>query len=69
MVCVGYVENSGCMYSCLQEDKTRVEIFREYARKQHESVWGPFLSMLTRTDAFIVNQVELISLFLIGSFL
>lgn len=42
----------------LQEDKGRVEIFREYARKNKESVWGPFLNMLTRPDGFIVNQTS-----------
>jgi V-type H+-transporting ATPase subunit H len=42
----------------LQEDKSRVEIFREYARKNKESVWAPFLSMLNRTDGFIVNQTS-----------
>lgn len=42
----------------LQEDKTRVEVFREYARKQKESLWAPFLSMLNRSDGFIVNQTS-----------
>jgi V-type H+-transporting ATPase subunit H len=42
----------------LQEDKSRVEIFREYARKNKESVWSPFLAMLNRTDGFIVNQTS-----------
>jgi V-type H+-transporting ATPase subunit H len=40
----------------LQEDKTRVDIFREYARKTKDSVWGAFLNMLNRPDSFIVNQ-------------
>lgn len=42
----------------LQEDKQRVEIFKEYARKNKESVWGPFLNMLNRPDGFIVNQTS-----------
>lgn len=42
----------------LQEDKARVEIFRDYARRNKESVWGPFLSMLNRPDGFIVNQTS-----------
>ena len=41
-----------------QEDKSRVEVFREYARRNKESVWGPFLNMLNRPDGFIVNQVS-----------
>ena len=40
-----------------QEDKGRVEVFREYAKKNKESVWAPFLNMLNRPDGFIVNQV------------
>ncbi|XP_074656304.1 V-type proton ATPase subunit H-like [Tubulanus polymorphus] len=41
----------------LQEDKSRVEIFREYTKKRNrDSVWGPFLNMLNRPDGFIVNQ-------------
>lgn len=44
----------------LTEDKSRVEIFKEYARKQQESVWSPFLNLLTRPDAFITNMTALI---------
>jgi len=42
----------------LQEDKGRVDIFREYARKNKESVWGLFLNMLNRPDGFIINQTS-----------
>ncbi|KAK2147227.1 hypothetical protein LSH36_563g03027 [Paralvinella palmiformis] len=42
----------------LQEDKSRVEIFREYSHKNKESVWSPFLNMLNRPDPFIVNQTS-----------
>jgi hypothetical protein len=42
----------------LQEDKSRVEIFKDYAKKSRDSVWGPFLNMLNRPDGFIVNQVN-----------
>lgn len=40
----------------LQEDRTRVEVFHEYAVKRKESVWGPFLNLLNRQDGFIVNM-------------
>lgn len=40
----------------LQEDKSRVEIFKNYAVKNKESMWTPFLNMLNRPDPFIVNQ-------------
>ena len=42
----------------LQEDKSQVEIFKEYARKTKQSVWSPFLAMLNRHDPFIVSQVR-----------
>lgn len=42
----------------LQEDKTRVEIFKEYCRKKKESVWGPFLNLLNRPDGFIMNMTS-----------
>lgn len=42
----------------LQEDKSRVEIFKEYARRNKESVWAPFLHLLNRNDRFIVNQTS-----------
>uniref|UniRef100_A0A1L8DF93 Putative vacuolar h+-atpase v1 sector subunit h n=2 Tax=Nyssomyia neivai TaxID=330878 RepID=A0A1L8DF93_9DIPT len=40
----------------LQEDRTRVEIFHDYALKRKESIWGPFLNLLNRQDGFIVNM-------------
>ncbi|KAG7169728.1 V-type proton ATPase subunit H-like [Homarus americanus] len=40
----------------LSEDKSRVEIFKEYARKHRESMWSPFLNLLTRPDTFIINM-------------
>lgn len=40
----------------LQEDRSRVEIFHEYAAKRKESVWGPFLNLFNRQDGFIVNM-------------
>ena len=46
-----------CVYM-LKEEKSRVEIFREYARKSKQSVWSPFLNMLNRHDGFIINQVR-----------
>jgi V-type H+-transporting ATPase subunit H len=39
-----------------QEDRTRVDFFLDYAAKRKESVWGPFLSLLNRSDGFIVNM-------------
>ncbi|KIH57392.1 hypothetical protein ANCDUO_12419, partial [Ancylostoma duodenale] len=40
----------------LQEDKSRVEIFHNAARKQKRTVWSWFLGILQRQDNFIVNQ-------------
>lgn len=42
----------------IQEDRTRVEIFHEYAAKTKESVWGPFLNLLNRPDEFITNMTS-----------
>ncbi|XP_060523231.1 V-type proton ATPase subunit H isoform X2 [Cylas formicarius] len=42
----------------LQEDRSRVEIFHEYARIRKESVWGPFLNLLNRQDGFITNMTS-----------
>jgi len=42
----------------LQEDKTRVEMLCEFAQKNKESVWSPFLALLNRTDGFIINQTS-----------
>jgi V-ATPase subunit H len=41
-----------------QEDRTRVEIFLDYAAKRKETVWGPFLSLLNRSDGFIVHMAS-----------
>jgi V-type H+-transporting ATPase subunit H len=41
----------------LKEDKSRVEIFHEYSRRQKRSIWSWFQGILTRNDGFIVNQV------------
>ena len=40
----------------LQEDKNRVTVFRDYARKRKESVWAHFLNLLNRPDGFIQNM-------------
>lgn len=40
----------------LQEDRTRVDFFHDYAAKRKECVWGPFLNLLNRQDGFIVNM-------------
>ncbi|XP_055916028.1 V-type proton ATPase subunit H isoform X1 [Eupeodes corollae] len=40
----------------LQEDRSRVEYFHDYALKKKECVWGPFLNLLNRQDGFIVNM-------------
>ncbi|XP_052763299.1 V-type proton ATPase subunit H-like [Mya arenaria] len=42
----------------LQEDKSRVEILKQFSRKNKESVWTPFLHLLDRNDRFIVNQTS-----------
>lgn len=42
----------------LQENHCRVEIFHEYASKNRESVWGPFLNLLNRQDGFITNMTS-----------
>lgn len=42
----------------LQEDKSRVEIFKEYCRRKKESVWAPFLNLLNRPDGFIMNMTS-----------
>jgi hypothetical protein len=48
----------------VQEDKSRVEIFGLYARKNRESVFSPFLNMLNRPDTFTINQASLTNRFL-----
>lgn len=40
----------------LNEDKSRVEIFRDYCKKIRISVWNPFLMLFNRTDGFIINM-------------
>jgi len=40
----------------LQEDKNRVNIFRDFAKKRRESVWANFLNLLNRPDGFIQNM-------------
>ncbi|XP_072385630.1 V-type proton ATPase subunit H isoform X3 [Diabrotica undecimpunctata] len=42
----------------LQENRSRVEIFHEYANQKKESVWGPFLNLLNRQDGFITNMTS-----------
>ncbi|XP_076340120.1 V-type proton ATPase subunit VhaSFD [Tachypleus tridentatus] len=42
----------------LQEDKARVEIFKEYSKKKRETVWSPFLNLLNRHDGFIMNMTS-----------
>ncbi|KAK6058237.1 tRNA pseudouridine synthase A [Cooperia oncophora] len=42
----------------LQEDKSRVEIFHNAARKQKRTAWSWFLGILQRQDNFIVNQMS-----------
>ncbi|CAH0564003.1 unnamed protein product [Brassicogethes aeneus] len=46
------------MDDMLQEDRSRVEIFHNYANKKKESVWGPFLNLLNRQDGFITNMTS-----------
>lgn len=40
----------------LQEDKSRVEIFKDYASKRNESVWVHLLTLLNRPVGFIMNM-------------
>jgi len=44
------------MDDLLQEDKSRVEIYRDYAKKKRENIWSPFLNLLNRPDGFIQNM-------------
>lgn len=41
-----------------QEDRSRVEIFREHSSRKRESIWGPFLNLLNRQDGFILNMTS-----------
>lgn len=40
----------------LQEDRSRVEIFHEYALNKNEPVCGNFLNLLNAADGFINNM-------------
>ncbi|XP_053961374.1 V-type proton ATPase subunit H isoform X1 [Anastrepha ludens] len=40
----------------LQEERSRVDFFHDYAKQNKECVWGPFLNLLNRQDGFIVNM-------------
>ncbi|KAG8248173.1 V-type proton ATPase subunit H isoform X2 [Homalodisca vitripennis] len=40
----------------LQEDRTRVEIFREYSIRKREPICGQFLNLLNGSDGFIINM-------------
>ncbi|ENN77808.1 hypothetical protein YQE_05692, partial [Dendroctonus ponderosae] len=42
----------------LQEDRSRVEIFHEYATLRKEPMWAPFLNLLNRQDGFITNMTS-----------
>ncbi|MFH4975604.1 hypothetical protein AB6A40_002313 [Gnathostoma spinigerum] len=42
----------------LQEDKSRVKIFHNYAKKQKRTAWSWFLGILERQDRFIVHQMS-----------
>ncbi|CAJ0583516.1 unnamed protein product, partial [Mesorhabditis spiculigera] len=42
----------------LQEDKSRVELFHDAAKKQKKNAWQWFLGILQRQDNFIVNQMS-----------
>uniref|UniRef100_A0A1B6FZX2 V-type proton ATPase subunit H n=1 Tax=Cuerna arida TaxID=1464854 RepID=A0A1B6FZX2_9HEMI len=40
----------------LQEDRSRVEIFREYSLRKREPICGQFLNLLNGSDGFIINM-------------
>eukprot|EP00095_Tigriopus_kingsejongensis_P010208 maker-scaffold78_size404448-snap-gene-1.9 protein:Tk10208 transcript:maker-scaffold78_size404448-snap-gene-1.9-mRNA-1 annotation:"v-type proton atpase subunit h isoform x2" len=42
----------------LQEDKSRVELFKQYAASRNESVWAHFLNLLNRPQGFIMNMTS-----------
>ncbi|KAF6208417.1 hypothetical protein GE061_016873 [Apolygus lucorum] len=44
----------------LQEDRSRVEIFREHSTRKKEPVCGQFLNLLNGSDGFIVNMTATI---------
>ena len=44
------------MDDVLQEDKARVEIFKDYSSGRKESPWVHLLTLLNRPDGFIMNM-------------
>ncbi|CAG9858206.1 unnamed protein product [Phyllotreta striolata] len=42
----------------LQEHRSRVEMFREYAERKREPLWPPFLNLLNRQDGFVTNMTS-----------
>lgn len=44
------------MDDVLQEDKSRVEIFKAYASSRGETVWLHLLNLLNRPVGFIMNM-------------
>jgi len=40
----------------LMEDKTRVDVFKEFAAKRKDSVWTPFFKLLNKDDPFTQNM-------------
>lgn len=42
----------------LQEDKSRVDLFKQYAASRNESVWVHFLNLLNRPMGFIMNMTS-----------
>lgn len=42
----------------LQEDKSRVEIFKDYSKRKKESVWKIFIDLLKWQDPFIMNMTS-----------
>lgn len=40
----------------LQEDKSRVDLFKQYAASKNESVWVHFLNLLNRPLGFVMNM-------------
>ncbi|EFO25176.2 vacuolar h ATPase 15 [Loa loa] len=42
----------------IMEDKSRVEIFHSYARKNKRTLWSWFLGILQRRDPFTINQMS-----------
>ncbi|TRY72332.1 hypothetical protein TCAL_11458 [Tigriopus californicus] len=42
----------------LQDDKSRVDLFKQYAASRNESVWVHFLNLLNRPMGFIMNMTS-----------